>query len=288
MTALIPPSRYDRALVAPVADWLTAAVAIALPWSTSASGVFIALWLVTALASSDPAALKRELLTPAGGLPVVLWCLGALGMLWADVDWHARFAGLGSFHKLLMIPLLLAQFRRSERGEYVIYGFFISTITVLIVSYVLVWAKLATSPVKLIGIPVHDDIFQNSEFLICTFGVLGVAFYNIHKRHWIIVLTLFVIAALFLVDLSIVTFSRIALAVFFVLVVLLGWQFFRWSGILGACVAAALLGALAWLASPNFRERINQSIEEVEAYRATDKASPTAEHIAFLKSRSRS
>ena len=145
MTALSPPSRYDRALVAPFADWLAVAVAVALPWSTSAAGVFIALWLLTALASSDPAALKRELLTPAGGLPVLLWCLGAVGMLWADVDWHARFAGLGSFHKLLMIPLLLAQFRRSERGGYVIVCFFASSTIVLIVSFVLVFAHMADS-----------------------------------------------------------------------------------------------------------------------------------------------
>jgi hypothetical protein len=43
-------------------------------------------------------AVRRELVVPAGGLPVVLWCLGVLGMAWADVDWHARFAGLESFH----------------------------------------------------------------------------------------------------------------------------------------------------------------------------------------------
>jgi O-antigen ligase len=186
MTALSPPSRYNRAFVAPLADWLVAAVAIALPWSTSATGVFIALWLVTALASSDPVALKRELLTPAGGLPVLLWCLGATGMLWADVDWHARFAGLGSFHKLLMIPLLLAQFRRSERGGYVIACFFASSIIVLIVSFLLVFAHMAMRPDKLIGIPVHDDIFQNTEFLTRAFGALGFAFDRVRKRHWAI------------------------------------------------------------------------------------------------------
>ena len=51
--------------------------------------------------------------TPRCGFPALLWCLGVLGMLWAEVSWHDRLAGLGSFRRLLAIPLLLAQFRRS-------------------------------------------------------------------------------------------------------------------------------------------------------------------------------
>src|SRR5215467_4691207 len=74
----------------------------------------------------------------ARGLPVALWCLGVIGTLWADVSWHDRFAGLDSFHRLLAIPLLLAQFRHSENGIWVIVGFFISSITVLLASYTIV------------------------------------------------------------------------------------------------------------------------------------------------------
>jgi len=81
---------------------------------------------------------KRDLGTAAGGLPVVLWCLGLVGMLWADVSWHDRFACLGGFHRLLAVPLLLAQFRRSENGIWVIRGFFASSIALLIASYAIV------------------------------------------------------------------------------------------------------------------------------------------------------
>src|SRR5262245_57288252 len=68
------------------ADALVAAVAVSLPWSTSATGILIALWLI-ALLPIGPAAVWRELMTAAGGLPVLLWALGAIGMLWADVSW---------------------------------------------------------------------------------------------------------------------------------------------------------------------------------------------------------
>src|SRR5215467_14798180 len=105
----------------------------------------------------------------AGGLPVVLWCLVVIGMLWADVSWDDRFAGLASFHRLLAIPLLLTQFRHSENGIWVILGFFISAITVLLASYIgLVPGYSGYYPNY--GVPVHDTIFQGSLFLICGFG----------------------------------------------------------------------------------------------------------------------
>ena len=49
-------------------------------------------------------------------------------MLWADVSWSERIAGLSGFHKLLVIPLLLAQFRRSPHANWVILGFLASSV----------------------------------------------------------------------------------------------------------------------------------------------------------------
>src|SRR5947208_12289732 len=158
---------FDRSSLVRFADWGAVAVAVALPWSTSAVGIVIAVWIVVLLLSLDAASVKREIATAAGGLPVVLWCFGVLGMLWADVSWHDRFAGLDGFHRLLAIPLLLAQFRRSENGIWVVRGFFISSVTVLIASYAIVLVlghrSYLDDGVRLHGVdgvPVHDTIFQ--------------------------------------------------------------------------------------------------------------------------------
>ena len=98
MSATSSIARFDRAFLVRLADWLAAAVALALPWSTTAVGVAIAAWLFVLLPTLDAVAMRRELGTTAGGLPVLLWCLGLIGILWADVSWHDRFAGLDSFH----------------------------------------------------------------------------------------------------------------------------------------------------------------------------------------------
>jgi len=282
---LVPSSiaRFDRTFFVRLADWLTVAVAIALPWSTSAVGIAVAAWLVVLLPTLDTAALKRELGTAAGGLPVVLWCLGLVGMLWADVSWHDRFAGLDSFHRLLAIPLLLAQFRRSGNGIWVACGFFISSSALLIASYAIAFA-FGDRWHGSYGVPVHDTIFQGSVFLTCGFGALGYAVLARDKRvgRWLI--ALFAIGALFLINFGVVITSRIALVVAPLLLLLFGWRLFGWRGALGAVLVAAVLGSAMWVASPILRNRIAGTIIEMQEQRPGINRPPSiSEHAAFLK-----
>ena len=67
-------------------------------------------------------------------MPVALFVLAALGMTWADVSWAERFGGLDSFAKLLMIPILLTRFRRSDRGLWVMVGYLVSCTMVLVLA----------------------------------------------------------------------------------------------------------------------------------------------------------
>ena len=138
MTSISILSRFDRVRSGAAGRLARRGVAVSLPWSTSATGILIAVWLITVLPTLDVASVRRELATAAGGLPVLLWVLAAVGMLWADVTWAERIGGLGKFHRLLVIPLLLAQFRRSEHGIWVIYGFFASMLGLLLMSWVAV------------------------------------------------------------------------------------------------------------------------------------------------------
>jgi O-antigen ligase len=282
MSAPSSIARFDRVFFVQLGDWLAVAVAVVLPWSTSAVGIAIAAWLVVLLPTLDAAAVKRELGTAAGGLPVVLWCLGLVGMLWADVSWHDRFGGLDSFHRLLAIPLLLAQFRRTDNGIWVACGFFISSIVLLIVSYAIVFAfgdRWHGVP----GVPVHDTIFQGSAFLICAFGALGYAALVRKKSPPSLLIALFAIGALFLINFAFVTTSRIALVVAPLLLLLLGWRLFGWKGAPGAALLAAVLGSALWVASPVLRDRIAGTFLEMQEQRGINRPASISEHVAFLK-----
>ena len=147
---------------------------MSLPWSTSATGILLVLWLIAVLPTLDLAAVRREVMTPAGGLPVLFWAFAALGMLWADVEWRERIAGLGAFHKLLIIPLLLAQFRRSGRAHWVVLGFLASSALLLVFSFALALLPGLTWRGKTsIGVPFKDYIAQSGVFALCALGLLG-------------------------------------------------------------------------------------------------------------------
>jgi len=283
MTVSSDAARPDRALFCLVADCLAAAVAVALPWSTSVTSVCIVLWLVALFPVLDLAAIKREVLTPAGGLPVVLWGLGAMGMLWADVGWAERLGGFSSFQRLLVIPLLLAQFRGSDRGAWVAWAFLASSILVLLVSFGLILTPGLSWRGKYLGVPVHDYLYQDSAFLICGFGALGCALDKSIWPHRLAAVGLALVGTLFIVNFAFSEIGRATLLVAPVLVVLLGWHLARWKGLLTACVGAIAVGAALWLGSANLRARVQSSIGEAREYISTNDASSIGQHIAFLK-----
>jgi O-antigen ligase len=266
------------------ADWFALAVAVTLPWSTTATGIFIALWLITILPAMEFGMLRRELTRAAGFLPVALWVLAAIGMLWADVTWAERLAGLGKFHRLLLIPVLLAHFRVSERGIYVVYGFFSSVLLLLIVSWGLaVIPGLPWRGMHQPGVPAKDYIFQSTDFLICAFALLGYAVVEGRARRWRLTLGLIILSGLFLANIFFVISSRTSFVVAPVLLLLFGWRQFGWRGFVGAGLIAVLLGVGIWFGSPYVRERIDTSLIELRYYRERNALSSTALHLEFLR-----
>jgi O-antigen ligase len=68
-----------------------------------------------------------------------------------------------------------------------------------------------------------------------------------------------------------------------VLVVLLGWRWFGFKGVINACFAAGILAAAVWLGSPYLRTRSQQAIEDVQIYRTAHVHNDIGDHIEFVK-----
>src|SRR5262245_9925459 len=253
-----------------VADGLVVAIAVSLPWSTSATAILIVLWLLAFVPTIDAAALRRELLSPAGGLPVLLWAAGALGMLWADVSWSERIAGLSGFHKLLVIPLLLAHCRRSAQGQWVILGFLASSVVLLAVSWVLALAPgLTWRGRNTPGVPVKDYILQSEIFAICAFGLIAQAAELWRTRPRLSFMPI-LLAAAFIANIGYVATARTTLVVMAVLLIMFGLRQFGWKGgLVASLVGAALAGAI-WASSPYLRGRVLLAVEQVQTKGASD------------------
>jgi O-antigen ligase len=273
----------DRTRLAQLANVLAAAVALVLPWSTSATGILIALWLVVLAPTLDFLSLRREVLAPAGGLPVLLWLLGAFGMLWAGVSWGERIAGLSGYHKLLVIPLLLAQFRRSGQGEWVLLAFVCSCAVLLAVSAGLAFIPgLSWRGNTHIGVPVKDYILQSELFAICAFGLLGLAAaqWRSHRRQALIFL---LAAILFVANIVYIETARTTLVAMAVLLVLFGFFQFGWRGGLVVCACATLLSGAVWFSSPYLRERVSRTVQDVQIYDAS-RVNPVGLRLDYWRS----
>jgi O-antigen ligase len=260
----------DTDRLAQIANWLVVAVAVSLPWSTSATSILVVLWLMALVPTLDRAMVLREIRTAAGAFPLLLFALAALGMLWADASWDERVTGLVAFHKLLLIPLLLAQFRRSNIGNRVIFGFFASLLALLAVSfglaflYFLPWRGQGS-----VGVPVKDYIAQSGLFAVCVFGLLGQSIELWRERRRPLALAAIALAALFLANIVYVATGRTALVIMAVLLVALFWRYFGRKGVLTAALALVVMGGLVWMSSDYLRGRVTELGREVEAYRSS-------------------
>ncbi len=250
-----------------IADGLAVAVAVSLPWSTSATGILLVLWLIALIPTLAWSDVRRELTTAVGGLPVLLFLLGVVGMAWADVTWHERWGGLDGFVRLLVIPLLMAQFRRSDSGHRVFIGFLIACVAVLIASVIVtIWPNIGPGQGANVGVPVKSYILQSAEFTMCAAVLLDLAVAKARLRFWKTSAALAALALAFLGDIFFITTGRTALVIIPVLAVLYGIRHSGWKGVLGALAGLFVVAAIVWSASPYLRERVNDTISDTARY----------------------
>jgi O-antigen ligase len=290
MAATAVTTWFARDRLAGLADRLAIAVAVSLPWSTSATGILIVLWLAALVPTLDRASVRRALAHPAGGLPVALWAFVVIGMLWADVSWSERVAALRGAHKLLMIPLLLVQFRRSDKGPWVLAGFLASCTVLLVVSFasfvwpsLLFWRDPARDRYVFPGVPLKDYLVQSGEFLLCAFALAQLAIDDWTARRRGRSFALAALAFAFLVNIAFVATGRSTLLVMAALVVITALQRFGWRGSFGIVVGAALLAALAFVASHQLRGRVLAVLDEVASYRTSNAENSSGYRLEFWK-----
>jgi O-antigen ligase len=268
------------------ADWLAVWVAIMLPWSTSITVVLIGLWCIARLGVRDFTGVFREIGTFAGGLPVALWVLGMVGMLWAEVSWAERIDGLSTFHRLLAIPVLFSQFQRSERAVWVFLGFAASCTALLIMSWGLAlipglsWrGRMRPFP----GVPVKDYITQAHVFTLCAFGLCAAAMHLWRGGHRWGAIGLAMLACAFLANIFYIAPGRTALVTIPILVLLLAFLWFSWRGIAGALALASIVAVTVWYTSPSLQRRVAMVPQEVLTFDPQGAPTSSGERIEFWR-----
>ena len=270
-----------------VADFLVVGIAAALPWSTSVLSILLAAWILAVIPTIRFAELKETLRLPAAYLPVAIFLLALLGLLWADVEWKERLQGLSPFLKLAAVPVLITQFRNSTNGRAVFIAFLVSCCALLIAS-----TLTAVFPSELgrfgkhPGILVKDRISQSTMFLIAAMGFIYVSLDSFRRsdHRWFVGGAL--LAAAFLVNIMFVSTSRtILLSIPIVGLVLLMSMFreYRWHALVVSIVAVLIASALIWQSSSATRDRVLAIAHEINAYNEEDVRTSSGERIEFWK-----
>jgi hypothetical protein len=253
---------FARAVLRPrltrFADSLAVAAAVALPWSSSAVLILVLLLLLVLLFLQTFGDVRREAATAAGGLPVLLVAFGALGMTWADVSWSERLGGLDSFIKLLLIPIFLAYFRRSDCGLRVMAGYLVSCTALLALSATLIlWPQAGFVFTNYFGVPVKTTATQSGQFVTCIFALLFLATEAFRGGHRVRSLGMVALALVFLAN--ILTLTEVAvvpiagLIIIPVLLVLLGFKQLHARSMLGLLAAGTTVCAVVLASSPSLR-----------------------------------
>jgi hypothetical protein len=280
---------FDRGRLILLADCLAAALAAALPWSTSAAGILSALLLVVLLATLDVRSVWRVLSTPAGGLPVLLLALAIVSTLWAtDANVVERLEALKPYLKLLFIPLLIVQFSRSTRGVWVMVAFLVSCSVLLVLSWMLVlrWAlspELRIFPVLLFGIPVRDYIAQSGEFTICIFLLAKLALDDWRAGHGRRATRYLALAAAFLANILYVATSRTMLLVIPALLLVFAWKQLSRNAMIAVIVAGVLGSVAAWMVAPPVRTNITGMFSEFQEFQPGNPESRAGLRMEFWR-----
>ncbi len=278
---------FRRDALPRIAEGLAVGVAASLPWSTSASGILIALWLVATLPTLSIEALRQEMLSAPGGLPVLFSVFAAAGMIWADVPLAERLHGLESFLRLIAIPVLFVQFRRSDRGLWVGAAFLASAAGVLAYSYVMINLPNAMSLGNGYGVPVKDDISQSGVFTLSAFALFYLALTRWSAGRRGIAVACLVLGVLFIANMIYVVTSRTALVVIPALYVLLAFHYGLHRRSMMAIAVYGLFGLAAigavWATSHHLRYRVTVISQEIGEHAATGVDTSSGARLDFWR-----
>jgi O-antigen ligase len=181
-----------------------------------------------------------------------------------------------------MIPLLFAQFSRSDRSEMVLAAFFASACVLLALSWLLFLFPQLSWNAQFAGVPVKDYIIQSGEFALCCFVLLDRAIPAWGESRTKSAL-LAGLALAFLGNVAFVALGRTSVVVVMVLFALLGLRHFKRRALAAFAAAGVAVAAIAWSTSPYLRSRVTHIAEELDGSHADLNETSAGLRVGFWK-----
>ncbi|MET0968715.1 MAG: O-antigen ligase family protein [Tardiphaga sp.] len=239
------------------------ATGFTLPFSTSGEAIAVSVFAVLALLTLDRPRAVATMRRPAAWLPVALFALILIGVLWSVQPFGAAIKWVGPYSKLLLIPLVMATLFTPQQALQVGYGFLAGCLFVLLLSAApLLWPTGPWTFFRSPGVPFKDNAVQSGCFALGAFGLAigAVRTWSADRRRAVVMI---VLALAFFADIFLIFLSKTGAIMAAALVGLFvihagGW---RRALIVGA-VAVVVIGA-ALVASPQAQLRIAEITSDI-------------------------
>jgi O-antigen ligase len=263
-------------------DILAATMAASLPWSTTATGILVALWIVVFVPTIDCDEFSLNLSRATCALPLAFFALAIVGVLWSEAPWSASLHGINPVSKLPVIPLLLYHFQRSRGGIWAFTAFLGSCTLLMILSWIVLFIpELKIARTVSDGVPVKNYIDQSQEFALCAFALARPALILFRERKWGRFVGCMVLILAFVANMLFVASARTALIYMTVLLMLFAALHLRWRAMLALFAGTAVAGILVWTTSPYLRQRIADIAVEYQGY--DSKLVSTAQRLNYWR-----
>ena len=283
MSVVKPWTQDLRDRIGVVNSWLLVALGFVLPISVALANIFaflnLFLWLVKGGHGDDWQKMKRN--------PVVLaisffYGLHIVGMAWTR-DTEFGIEVLLKESLLLLLPVLMFCARR-EHLKYYVSAFLAAMAILVIYSFLVRFGVVPPGEGMSVNdpAPVMGHISYNVFLTIASYLLLYIVLFGKDVRKWLRVAASVSLMA-FTVNMFI-TQGRAGQVMFFAMIALTIFQYFRGRALMAAIVSAVTIPILfttLYTFNEAFHVRVSHAISGVQNY-STDKTSSSGERIAML------
>jgi O-antigen ligase len=255
----LPRKFADARQIAAIATGFT------LPFSTSGQAISVSIFTVLALLTLDGPRFLATLRRPAAYLPVALFVLIVVGVLWSVQPLGGAVKWIGPYCKLLLIPLVMATAFTPKQALQIGYGFLAACLMLLALSWAsFLWPTGPWGWFKSPGVPFKDNAVQSGCFALCAFGLAigAVRTWSFDTRRAI---AMAVLALLFFADVFLIYLSKTGAIMAAALVGLFVIHAGGWRRALIVAVAAVVVIGGAIVMSPQAQRRVAEISSDINA-----------------------
>ena len=256
--------------------------AFMLPLSTSGEAIGVSVFAILAVITLDRSQFKQVLARAPAWLPVVLFGIILVGVLWSMLPLTLAMKWVGPYAKLLLIPLVMANSFSVRQARQIGLGFLIACLILLCLSWAsFLWPSGPWGWFSLPGVPVKDNAVQSECFALSAFGLVLAAIEFRQEKHYKLMSACVVVALLFFSNLFVIYLSKTGVLVAFSLLGVFIIRLRNWRhGVLFFALALSVAVSTAMISS-SAQRKLTEIATDIQATTPSSETVSTASRRDF-------